>query len=222
MIERPDLFNAYIAASPVLYWDNNYLIKRRADFFKQNKDWKKTIFVGIGNEPPYIDGFNNFKKLLEKTKPKNFEYEFQEFKDDNHASVVLPVYYAGFRKFFAGWQMPANGSISDLENHFKNISKQFGYEILIPEETLNLVGYDLLNAKRFDEAISAFRKNVNNYPNSANVYDSLGEGYEKNGKFKQAAENYEKAFKIAEATGLTQLAKTSKANFERVSAKNPH
>jgi len=35
---------------------------------------------------------------------------------------------------------------------------------------------------------------VKRFPESANVYDSLGEGYEKNEQFELAEENYAKAF----------------------------
>jgi hypothetical protein len=216
---RPDLFNAYIAASPVLHWDKDFVIKRAEELFKQNRDWKKTMFLGIGDEPEYIGGFNAFQNLLKRTKPKNFEYEFREFKDENHGSVVLPAYYAGLRKIFAGWTPPTTGAVADLENHYKRLSQRFGYEIKPPEAMLNQIGYQLLRANNTLEAVEVFRKNAANYPNSANVYDSLAEAYEKNGQFKQAAENYEKAYKRAAINGETQLAQTAKANFERISAK---
>lgn len=218
-VSRPDLFNAYIAASPVLGYDNDYVIKRAEDLFKQKRDWKKTMFIGLGNEPVYQKGFNSFKDLLKKADPKNFEYEFREFKEDNHGSVVLPAYYAGLRKIFAGWSSPQTGSIAELENHYKKLSERFGYKILIPEDMLNQISYQFLRANQFVEAIDVFKKNVQNYPNSANAYDSLGEAYEKSGQLKQAKENYEKAYKLAEAQGDTRLAAVSKASFERVSAK---
>lgn len=218
-VSRPDLFNAYIAASPVLHYDNDYVIKRAEELFKQKKDWKRTMFVGLGNEPDYQKGFNSFRDLLKKTNPKGFEYEFREFKEDNHASVVLPAYYAGLRKIFAGWNPPQIGSVSELESHYKKLSEKFGYKILIPENTLNQIGYQFLQAKQFVEAIDVFKKNTQNYPNSANVYDSLAEAYEKNGQLKQAKENYEKAYKLSEAQGDTRSAAISKAGFERVSAK---
>lgn len=218
-VSRPDLFNAYIAAGPVLNWDNDLVIKRAEEVFKQNRDWKKTMFVGLGNEPDLAKGFNAFQSLLKRVKPKNFEYEFQEFPKENHGSVVLAAYYAGLRKIFEGWTPPASGSVADLENHYRRLSERFGYEIKMPEAMMNQIGYTHLRANRLDEAISAFRKNAENYPNSANVYDSLAEAYEKNGQLKQAAENYEKAYRRAEANGETQLAQTAKANFERVSAK---
>jgi uncharacterized protein len=218
-VSHPAMFNAYIAASPVLGWDNNFVIKQAEKVFEQKKDWKKTMFLGIGDEPEYIKGFNSFKDLLKKSNPKGFDYEFRQFPDDNHASVVLPAYYAGLRKIFAGWTPPQTGSVGELENHYKKLSEKFGYEIKIPEAMLNQIGYQFLRSGNFLEAIEIFKKNVANYPDSANVYDSLAETYEKNGQLKQAAENYEKAYKIAETQGNHQLANASKANYERVLAK---
>ena len=218
-LTRPDLFNAYIAASPSLIWDNNFVIGRAEEVFKQKKEYKKTMFLALGNEPELQKGFNSFRDLLNRTKPKDFEYEFRQLDEENHGSVVLPAYYWGLRKIFAGWTPPPTGTVKDLENHYKKLSERFGYAIRVPEELLNRAGYQFLRANRAAEAIEVFRKNVGLYPNSANVYDSLAEAYEKNGQMKQARENYEKAYKMAEAKDDAQLAKTAKENHDRISNK---
>jgi CubicO group peptidase (beta-lactamase class C family) len=49
------------------------------------------------------------------------------------------------------------------------------------ELAINRVGYTFLNANRNQEAIQVFRLNVEAFPESANVYDSLAEAYMKNG-----------------------------------------
>jgi tetratricopeptide (TPR) repeat protein len=61
------------------------------------------------------------------------------------------------------------------------------------EADINGYGYQLLGAGKTDEAIEIFKKNVKDHPDSWNVYDSLGEAYEKKGDKKLAAENYRKA-----------------------------
>jgi tetratricopeptide (TPR) repeat protein len=61
------------------------------------------------------------------------------------------------------------------------------------EADINAYGYQLLGAGKTDEAIAMFRKNVKDHPESWNVYDSLGEAYEKKGDKKLAAENYRRA-----------------------------
>jgi len=62
---------------------------------------------------------------------------------------------------------------------------------------MNAYGYQLLQQKKTDEAIEAFRKNVKDHPASWNVYDSLGEAYATKGEKKLARENYTKALNMA-------------------------
>jgi tetratricopeptide (TPR) repeat protein len=47
-----------------------------------------------------------------------------------------------------------------------------------------------------EDSIRIFQKNVEEYPESSNVYDSLGEAYAAAGKKELAIENYEKSIKL--------------------------
>lgn len=217
-LSRPELFNGYIAASPVLHWDNNFLIKRAEEVFKQNKDWKKIMFIALGDEPAYTNGFNSFKEVLDRAKPKNFDYEFRLMADENHGSIPLPAYHQGLRKIFDGWSAPQN-SMAELESHYKKLTDKFGYKIVMPENLLNQAGYRLLTASKTQEAIDVFKKNTELYPNSANVYDSLGEALERNNQLELAKQSYEKGLANAERNGENDLAKTIKENLQRVSGK---
>jgi len=61
---------------------------------------------------------------------------------------------------------------------------------------LNGIGYDYLRAGKMDDTIRIFQKNVAEFPESSNVYDSLGEAYAAAGKKELAIENYEKSLKL--------------------------
>jgi CubicO group peptidase (beta-lactamase class C family) len=65
-----------------------------------------------------------------------------------------------------------------------------------PEFLLNSLGYDSLRNGKTDDAIRLFQKNVTEFPESSNVYDSLGEAYAAAGKKDLAIENYEKSVKL--------------------------
>ena len=64
---------------------------------------------------------------------------------------------------------------------------------LTNEFDLNSLGYVFLGQESYDKALKLFRANVQKYPQSANVYDSLGEAYFVNGDLDLAMENYKKA-----------------------------
>ena len=64
------------------------------------------------------------------------------------------------------------------------------------EGEMNNAGYELLQAGKVKEAIEVFKLNVNAFPKSANVYDSLGEAYMKDGNKELAIENYKKSLEL--------------------------
>lgn len=64
------------------------------------------------------------------------------------------------------------------------------------ERVMNQAGYFLLGEGLVSEAIQVFQLNVEAYPGSGNVYDSLGEAYMAAGERELAIENYEKALEI--------------------------
>ncbi|MGB2987308.1 MAG: serine hydrolase, partial [Phycisphaerae bacterium] len=66
---------------------------------------------------------------------------------------------------------------------------------IITENNLNHEGYGLLGAGKVDEAIEAFKKVVEYYPDSANAYDSLGEAYAAKGDIDLAISNYRESLK---------------------------
>ena len=61
------------------------------------------------------------------------------------------------------------------------------------EPELNGLGYQLLRANKFEDAIRIFQLNVEAYPKSANVWDSLAEGYMDAGNKPLAIANYQKS-----------------------------
>lgn len=64
------------------------------------------------------------------------------------------------------------------------------------EAELNTLGYVLLAADENEKAIRAFKLNTFMYPNSGNVFDSLGEAYRKTNQFDLAVENYMKSYQL--------------------------
>jgi uncharacterized membrane protein len=64
------------------------------------------------------------------------------------------------------------------------------------EDELNALGYQLIRTKKFEEAIRILQLNVEAYPKSSNVYDSLGEAYMDDGDKPQAIANYRKSLEL--------------------------
>jgi uncharacterized protein len=92
-----------------------------------------------------------------------------------------------------------------IEQHYRDLSQRYGYTIPVPENEINSFGYRLMGENKFDEAIAVLKHNVELYPGSANVYDSLAEAYEDVGKFDLAVEELQKAVDVGTKTNDPQL-----------------
>ena len=64
------------------------------------------------------------------------------------------------------------------------------------EQSVNALGYNLLGQKKYAEAIAVLRMNTEDFPKSANTWDSLGEAQFKSGDVAHAWESYAKALEV--------------------------
>jgi imidazolonepropionase-like amidohydrolase len=71
-----------------------------------------------------------------------------------------------------------------------------GMAPLVSEQAINALGYALLTEKNNKEAVEVLRMNVQDFPQSSNAWDSLGEAQFRSGDVAHAVENYQKALDV--------------------------
>jgi len=87
----------------------------------------------------------------------------------------------------------ASSGIDAAEQQYHQLKAAPPANYNFAEAELNGLGYQLLRANNFDGAIRIFQLNVKAYPKSANVWDSLAEGYMGAGNKPLAIANYQKS-----------------------------
>src|SRR5690349_11811427 len=89
------------------------------------------------------------------------------------------------------------------------IASQVTIAVMPLAARLNNIGYGLLRDGKTQDAIELFKSNVRFFPDSWNVYDSLGEVYAAAGEKDLAIQNYEKSPELnpQNETGKAALAK---------------
>ena len=83
-----------------------------------------------------------------------------------------------------------------LDEELAEVHAAEGIAFDFGEATLNTLGYALLGEEKPADAVAIFRLNVEQYPESANAWDSLGEGHLDAGDPERAIEAYEKSLEI--------------------------
>jgi hypothetical protein len=202
MFEKPELFDAYIAISPTFWWDDEILRRKAKRYFRQNQPLEKFLYMSLGDEGRRMQtAAERFIEYFESEAPEELDWQFVSMSAETHGTTPHLTVYRGLLSLYRNWQLPEgalDSSLAFVESHYNKLSRRYGYEIQIPERTINIMGYRALGNEDFDLAVSLFKLNVEKYPHSANVYDSLGECYEAMGKPGLALQNYRQAVELGE------------------------
>jgi len=224
---RPEMFDAVLAISPSLRWDNELPIRQAKAFKTGDGASPPALFVAMANEEegdPRPNLLDRLEQNLSKANYEDFDWQVMRMPDETHGSVVLRAHYWGLRHVFEPWGLPTDpetgffeGNLTDIKKHYDGLSKRYGYAVVPAEATLNLLAYRILGKDEFDDAIAAFQHNVKLYPNSANVYDSLGDGLAAADRLDEALTSYSKAVENGTKLGDENLAVFA-ANRDRLKA----
>lgn len=132
--ERGTDFDKYILISPPL--ENGRINKGASALKPKALNLKKPLLVTVGNEGQAADqGFKDLSETLSGYQAASFK----RFVDQTHMStrVVSTVY--GLRQAFPNWKPSKEireGSLRGLDQHYKNLSKQYGYKVDVPLDML--------------------------------------------------------------------------------------
>ena len=123
----------------------------------------------------------------------------KESAEDYHAlkKSSLITYYDRLKSDLANAEKLINENSSEEAERIiiTGLMKAIEFEVM-NQSAVNQLGYDYLDREKNQLAIAIFKTNVLAYPESADVYDSLGEAYLENGNKESAILNYKKALKI--------------------------
>jgi tetratricopeptide (TPR) repeat protein len=67
---------------------------------------------------------------------------------------------------------------------------------IFPEDVVNIMGYEYMQAGDNKRGLEILKLNVDAYPNSANVYDSVSDAYLANGQKDLARQNAKRALEL--------------------------
>ncbi len=224
LVNHTDMFNAYIAIDPSMWWNGKKLLSQARQALTQKSFAGKTLFLAIANtmnegmdtlkirsdtsgQSAHIRAILELKDALQHNPGNGLTFGYKYYNDDSHSSVPLIAGYDGLRFTFPFYKMSSadqdriysddKADIAALyNNYYANISKHMGYKVLPGEGDINQMGYYFLQTHKPQKAYQYFLLNITNYPQSANVYDSMGDYYRDQKNKLKAIEMFTKAYQL--------------------------
>ena len=201
LTSHPQLFNAYIAIDPSMWYDHQHFLATTKKKLSTNHFNNRKLFVGIANTMPdgmtlqqlkrdttsntrHMRSILDMDKYIKANPPAGLQYASKYYSEDNHSSAPLITEYDGLRYIFNFYKINLTGkdftdtttALADkYKKHYDKVSGEMGYKVSPPEAFINYLGYDAMAKKQLTKAAALFAMNVDNYPQSSNVYDSYAD-----------------------------------------------
>lgn len=101
LVLAPDMFDAYIAIDPSLWWNDQALAKGFGAFLEANPGLKARLFIAHSGEPSIADVVKTLPAMLEASAPKSLNWHYLPLTEETHATVYHPAALRAFRVLFA-------------------------------------------------------------------------------------------------------------------------
>ncbi len=208
-VQRPDLFQVYIASSPGLDApERRDLLLAALRARKTDPITRQYVYLsGGGDEPQALQsGIREFDALLATLPGENLEHRFDIFEGEGH--VPVKGFYQGLRGAFPTW-WPApslfqTGTLEDVKSHYAGLSQRYGFPVSPPADVLHSIGGRLLRESRGQEALEAFQYCTTLYPRFAAGFVGLGWAYRQTGEIDGAVHAVGEALRLDPGSAAAQ------------------
>ena len=214
LMTQPDVFDSYIAISPMLNWDDQAMVAKAETFFENTPELTADLYMAMGNETGAgLGGFRKLAGVLDEHSPRGFRWSTRVMPEETHGSVPLRSVRQGLEAIFEGWNLDLRdlmtafdeGGLRAVDGRYLASGERFGYERMTHPFTVVQIVFNLLDMGRLEEAEEVLMRDPNRYPPPPMFLRTLAGAYEMRGDIDRALEIYTAALSANPADEPTRL-----------------
>jgi predicted alpha/beta superfamily hydrolase len=205
-LEKPELFSAYIAISPSLWWNSQEPLEWAEDRIPEGGELGRRLVItqgalergDIGNS---VKG--GIVPLLERKRVTGWAYV--EIPGVSHNYTAYGALYDGLQAAFPGFAVPQaelNRGLDAVKKHYADLSASYGYRVNVPDDVYAALVRGWFNSHDPEEILPVTIEWTAAYPASALAWYFHGRMYQLSGDATKARECFEKAVSLERALVL--------------------
>ncbi len=162
LFESPNSFEHFVSMSPSVWLNDHAIMTKAKDFIGESKHEPVALHLSLGDETR--QGVYGVLQILDEIQPKNIQWQFSHYPNENHNSVVLVALRSDLRAIFDGWyitdkKLSSSMSADSLLEHYKALSLSLTINQPIPKPSIQSAIRYFYRHKKTDE-IPAFMARV--------------------------------------------------------------
>ncbi|WP_448564828.1 alpha/beta hydrolase-fold protein [Thalassotalea ganghwensis] len=217
---QPEIFDNYIAASPVIQMNNSELINKFKHFKLSEKQLTKSLYISFGNElaegKSATDALNAFVGLMNDLPIEGLNWKYDPMPEQVHMTTPYLTLYAGLSFSFSDYQLPRYSGLADyklrgemkgLKAYFEKRASKYSVTAEIPEIAFRQLGFSIFDDGEQEKGLEILELSARKHPDSLRALNALAQIYEDARQPDKALAVYKQGLKLAEEKS------SSNANF---------
>ncbi|WP_438712284.1 alpha/beta hydrolase-fold protein [Aquimarina muelleri] len=199
MLEKPKVFDSYIAIDPALWLGNYEIINKANTVFKDKKEIGAKFFISLADTKEM--GVRQFVGVLDTYFPEEKDWSFMHFENENHNSVGLVTIRKSLEEIFENWEITRQEfynfkSAQQIIDHYSQLSTDFSTSFSIPSYFLGNAVYYYYKHKKQEDLLILEAEIKNKLPSSIeDFYLQLALNYLENEELDKALDMYDTRIK---------------------------
>lgn len=205
LVERPELFDAYLIIDPSLWWNDLELLDQLEDKLELSLNSDTAVYIvtpEYSERNQQITSTSAFHELLLAKQDGNLRVELQRIAGVSHGSVPLPAYSYGLPFVFGDFEIDFEQLLAQgpdyVATHFRVLSQRLGVKYLPPEALIEAIAKNTSGLPPDMRQISTrfFEYAVQTYPESHRAYYNLASSYFDSDQVDAAVTAYRKVLEL--------------------------
>jgi len=115
-VNHPNSFNAYLAASPSLWWDKNAVVHRAEKALQKPLTRSTFLYISLcnGDSEQLRSSAREFEAEIKKRLPDSLHTQYLDIAGETHNSSPLKSFYAGLQWLYSDWASEAPDDMGAL------------------------------------------------------------------------------------------------------------
>lgn len=200
---KPEMFNAYLAISPSLWWNDQKVVSYFEERLKANPDMKGLLYLIIANERgKMLGGLLKLVGVLESEAPKNLRWDYKVHPNEHHGSIPVVGTMEGFHFFYKDWHMTDLLKEQDkfglraFEWRAEKIKNEFDQELVLDYDMLSDFLYRLNEEKKFQEQLETALYLIQKGKKEVEFYEAVARSHIGLNNRAEAIRYYKEAYKL--------------------------
>ena len=209
LMNKPELFNAFIIQAPALWWNKEEMTAQAKDFFNSNNSQDTSVYFGTGGAEGWgmRQELARYVDVIKQNTPKNFRWKHEEIVgDEEHEDSPLLLNYYGLKFVFSDLKVSEDLIKNYSDEIFlkgeQNLADKYGKNTKRPASGYVNIIIELLNEENNLGAITVYKRAAEAYPKFIQFLNNLAPLYEKTNQIDKAIETYKSAIEVSKKLKL--------------------